>query len=73
MDVVCPPDLPKRIVFQPSIFRGKQAVKLPEGGVPSPKLIAKTPENGWLGRPTFILGFGLFSGAFAVSLPEGKL
>ena len=30
-----------------------------------------TPENGWLEYKPFLLGFGLFSGAFAVSFGEG--
>ena len=29
------------------------------------------PENGWLEDDPFLLGFGLFSGAFAVSFREG--
>ena len=29
-----------------------------------------TPENGWLEDDRFLLGFGLFSGALAVSLRE---
>ena len=30
------------------------------------------PENGWLEYDPFLLGFGLFSGAFAVSFREGN-
>ena len=30
------------------------------------------PENGWLEDDPFLLGFGLFSGVFAVSFREGK-
>ena len=30
------------------------------------------PENGWLEDDRFLLGFGLFSGAFAVSFREGN-
>ena len=39
--------------------------------VPSLKLTANAPENGWLEYDPFLLGFGLFSGAFAVSFREG--
>ena len=31
--------------------------------LPSLKLTAKAPENGWLEDDRFLLGFGLFSGA----------
>ena len=31
------------------------------------------PENGWLEYDPCLLGFGLLSGAFAVSFREGKL
>ena len=40
--------------------------------VASLKLTAKAPENGWLEYKPFLLGFGLFSGAIAVSFREGK-
>ena len=30
------------------------------------------PENGWLEYDRFLLGFGLFAGAFAVSFREGS-
>ena len=36
------------------------------------KLTAKAPENGWLEYDPFLLGFGLFSGALAVSFREGS-
>ena len=42
-------------------------------GVSSLKLTAKAPENGWLEDKPFLLGPGLFSGAFAVSLRECTL
>ena len=42
-------------------------------GLPSLKLTAKAPENGWLEDKPFLLGPGLFSGAFAVSFREGTL
>ena len=35
--------------------------------LPSLKLTANAPENGWLEDDPFLLGFGKFSGAFAVS------
>ena len=38
--------------------------------LPSLKLTAKAPENGWLEDDPFLLGFGNFSGAFAVSFRE---
>ena len=41
--------------------------------IPSLKLTSKAPENGWLEYDPFLLGFGLFSGAFAVSFREGVL
>ena len=34
-----------------------------EDEIPSLKLTAKAPENGWLEYDPFLLGFGLFSGA----------
>ena len=40
--------------------------------IPSRKQTAKTPENGWLEDDRFLLGFGPFSGAFAVSFDEGR-
>ena len=46
--------------------------KNPTDTVPSLKLTAKAPENGWLEDNPFLLGPGLFSGAFAVSFREGK-
>ena len=36
------------------------------------KLTAKAPTNGWLEYKPFLLGFGLFSGVFAVSFREGS-
>ena len=40
-------------------------------GVPSLKLTAKAPKNGWLEKKSFPIGeAGLFSGAFAVSFRE---
>ena len=42
--------------------------------LPSLKLTAiLAPENGWLEYDPFLLGFGLFSGAFAVSFREGTI
>ena len=38
--------------------------------LPSLKLTAKAPKNGWLEDYPFLLGPGLFSGAFAVSFRE---
>ena len=38
--------------------------------LPSLKLTAKAPENGWLEQDRFLLGPGLFSGAFADSFGE---
>ncbi len=40
-----------------------QAITLPETNI--------APKNGWLEYDPFLLGFGLFSGAFAVSFREG--
>ena len=37
------------------------------------KLTANAPENGWLEEKTFLLGFPLFSGAFAVSFREAYI
>ena len=42
------------------------------GRVPSLKLTAKAPKYGWLEYDPFLLGFGLFSGAFAVSFREAS-
>ena len=42
----------------------------PGGCLPSLKLTSKAPENEWLEDDPFLLGFGLFSGAFAVSFRE---
>ena len=39
--------------------------------LPSLKLAATAPENGWLEDDRFLLGPGLFSGVFAVSSREG--
>ena len=39
--------------------------------LPSLKLTVKAPENGWLEYDPFLLGFGLFLGAFAVSFQGG--
>ncbi len=38
--------------------------------LPSLKLTAKAPENGWLEDDPFLLGPGLFAGAFAASFRE---
>ena len=38
-----------------------------KGGVPSLKLTANAPENGWLEYDRFLLGPGLFSGDMLVS------
>ena len=46
----------------PQIQYGRFSVQFV--GLPSLKLTAKTPENGWLEYKPFLLGFGLFSGAF---------
>ena len=42
------------------------------GNLNSLRLTAKAPENGWLEYDRFLLGPGLFSGAFAVSFREGS-
>ena len=59
--------------------RGGQPPKfteIPVGGVchilPSLKLAAKAPENGWLEYDCFLLGPGLISVSFAVSFRECK-
>ena len=42
--------------------------------LPSLKLTAKTPENGWLVQMNVLLGrFSLFSGAFAAKLVVGRV
>ena len=46
----------------PQIQYGRFSVRFV--GLPSLKLTAKAPENGWLEYKPFLLGFGLFSEVF---------
>ena len=45
--------------------------QVPTTTLPETNIFA--PKNGWLEYDPFLLGFGLFSGAFAVSFREGNL
>ena len=70
--VTCPILYPCAVVEGPVGFRNLR-ISMELVYLPSLKLTANAPENGWLEYDCFLLGPGLFSGAFAVSFRECRL